>query len=124
MGEATAKQKSRQFAVRIVRLSHYLCKEKQEYTLSKQILRSGTSIGANSAEAECSISRRDFLAKVYIALKECAETQYWLELLQETEYLTSEQFESLYHDCLELRKILTAATKTLKTRFSDSISKL
>ena len=84
--EHTVKYKSKRFAVRIVNLYKYLCNEKKEFVLSKQILRSGTSIGANIAESECAISRRDFLAKVYIALKECAETLYWLDLLYETEF--------------------------------------
>lgn len=104
--EKTARYKSKRFAVRIVKLYNYLCEDKREYVLSKQLLRSGTSIGANLAEAECAISRRDFLAKVYIALKECAETKYWIELLYETEYLSIEQFQSIYADCEELRKML------------------
>ena len=79
--ENTARYKSKRFAVRIVRLYQYLCEEKREFVLSKQILRSGTSIGANLAEAECAISKKDFLSKIYIALKECSETLYWLELL-------------------------------------------
>ena len=81
--------------------------------LSKQLLRCGTSIGANLAENECAISKKDFLAKVYIALKECAETLYWLELLWETEYLTQAQYTSLCTDCEELRKMLSSTTKTL-----------
>lgn len=76
--ENTAKNKSKKFAIRIVKLYKYLCDEKKEYVLSKQLLRSGTSIGANLAEAECAITKKEFLAKVYIALKECSESQYWL----------------------------------------------
>ena len=76
-------------------------------------MRSGTSIGANLAEAAMAISRKDFQAKVYVALKECAETQYWLELLKETDYLTEEQYQSLFRDCDELRKKLSATTATL-----------
>ena len=87
--------------------------------MSKQLLRSGTSIGANLAEAECAISKRDFLAKAYIALKECAETQYWLELLYETSYLNKKEFESLIEDCIELRKMLTATTKTTKSTLNS-----
>lgn len=79
--EKTAKYKSKRFAVRIVNLYKYLCDNRKEYVLSKQVLRSGTSIGANLAEAESAMSKRDFLAKVYVALKECSETIYWLELL-------------------------------------------
>ncbi len=106
--------KSKQFAVRIVKLNRYLIAEKQEYVLARQILRSGTSIGANVAESEYAISRNDFALKLYIALKECNETRYWLELLYETEYITEEQFRSLIADCIELQKILTAITKKVK----------
>ena len=81
--------------------------------LSKQILRSGTSIGANIAEARCAYSRKDFAAKIYIALKECAETIYWLELLHSTEYLTDEEYNSLHCDCETLRRMLSATTKHL-----------
>ena len=110
---STALRKSKAFAVRIVRLYQYLCSEKKEFVLSRQLLRSGTSIGANLAESECAISKKDFLAKIYIALKECAETLYWLELLQETEYLSSAEYESIHTDCEELRKMLSSTTKNL-----------
>jgi four helix bundle protein len=120
--ERTARYKSRHFAVRIVRLYQYLCNEKREYVLSKQILRSGTGIGANLAEAESAISRKDFLSKVYIALKECAETLYWLELLKDTEYLTAKQFHSIYQDCEELKKMLTATTKTISSTLNSQHS--
>ena len=106
-------QKSKAFAIRIVKLYKFLTVQKKEFILSQQLLRSGTSIGANWAEAECAVSRRDFSNKVYIALKECAETAYWLEILHETDYLTDAQFTSLHKDCTELRKILSATTKTL-----------
>ena len=112
--DETAKGKSKRFAVRIVKAFQYLCEEKKEYVLSKQLLRSGTSIGANLAEAETAISRSDFQAKIYIALKECSETLYWLELLRDTDYLTQAMFQSLNCDCEELKKILSATTKTLK----------
>ena len=114
-----AKAKSKRFAIRIVRLYQFLCDEKKEYVLSKQILRSGTSIGANLAEAEASSSRKDFLAKIYIALKECTETQYWLELLKETDYLTEGQFQSLNNDCEEIRKMLSSTTKTLNKKIEN-----
>ncbi|MDE6753064.1 MAG: four helix bundle protein [Muribaculaceae bacterium] len=106
------KDKSKAFAVRIVNLYKHLCSTKQEYVLSKQLLRSGTSIGANVTEALCGISKKDFLAKMYIAFKECVETQYWLELLSETDFLTSGEFESINNDCEELRKILSSITKS------------
>ena len=97
--EKTVKYKSKRFAVRIVNLYKYLCGEKKEFVLSKQVLRSGTSIGANIAESECAISEKDFLSKIYIALKECAETIYWLDLLFETDYLSDEQYKSIIGDC-------------------------
>lgn len=109
----TIKFKSKQFAVRIVNLYKYLCNDKKEYVLSKQILRSGTSIGANIAESECAISKKDFLSKLYIALKECSETLYWLDLLYDTEYLTEEQYNSMKKDCEEMRKMMSASTKTM-----------
>ena len=104
------------FSVRIVNLYKFLTETKNEYVLSKQILRSGTSIGANIAESECAISSADFLSKIYIALKECAETKYWLELLKNTEYITEAQFESIEADCEELRKILSSTTKTMSEK--------
>ena len=113
MGEGLLKSRSKAFAVRIVNLYRYLREEKREFVLSKQLLRSGTSIGANLAEAECAISRKDFSAKVYIALKECAETKYWLELLRETDYLSTSEFRSIYSDCEEMRRMLSATTKTM-----------
>ncbi len=109
-----AGEKSKKFAIHIVRLYRYLCEEKKEFILSKQLLRSGTSIGANLAEAECAFSRNDFLEKVYIAFKETAETKYWLDLLYETDYLTKEQFHSFFKEAEELRKILSATTKTIR----------
>ena len=105
--------KSRNFAIRIIKLYQTLRTEKKEYFLSNQILKSGTSIGANIAESECAFSKKDFLAKVYIALKECNETLYWLDLLHETGYLTEDGFRSLWMDCNELRKMLSATTKTV-----------
>lgn len=106
------KDKSKAFAIRVIKLYKYLCSTKQEYVLSKQLLRSGTSIGANIAEALCGISKKDFLAKMYIAFKECVETQYWLELLSETEFLSKSEFESINADCEELRKLLSSITKS------------
>ena len=108
-------EKSMAFAVRIVNLYKYLESEKREYVLSKQLLRSGTSIGANVREGTYSQSRADFRAKMSIALKEAAETEYWLELLTKTEYLTSEQHESIGADCSEIVRILTSIVKSSKT---------
>ena len=122
--EGVAKQKSKLLAIRIVKLYQYLRNEKREYAISKQLLRSGTSIGSNLAEAECAISRKDFLAKVYIALKESAETKYWLELLHETDILSDMEFQSIYEDCEELRRILSATTKTVNSTLHSSLSTL
>ena len=106
--------KAKAFAVRIINLYKYLCESKKEFVLSKQLLRSGTGIGANITEALCGISKKDFLAKMYIAFKECAETQYWLDLLQETDYLTMDEFNSINEDCTELKKLLSSITKSTK----------
>ncbi|MGM9613204.1 MAG: four helix bundle protein [Butyricicoccus sp.] len=113
--DSIAKQKSLEFAKRIVKLYQYLCEEKHEYVLSKQILKSGTSIGANLAEAVYASSRKDFQSKCYIALKECAETLYWLELLHSCGYVSQVQRESLEKDCEELRRLLSATTRTIKS---------
>lgn len=102
------------FSVRIVNLYKYLSEEKKEFVLSKQVLRSGTSIGANLVEAQNAISKKDFLAKLFISQKECAETQYWLELLMLTEYISKEQYESINNDCTEIIKLLVSTTKKLK----------
>ena len=107
-------EKSKKLARRIVKLYAYLCEGKMEYVMSKQLLRSGTSIGANLAEARCAISRADFLSKVYISLKETMEALYWLELLCDTGYLTQEEYSSLYADTEELRRILSTTTKTMQ----------
>ena len=112
--DSITKQKSLALAKRIVRVYQFLTSEKSEYVISKQLLRSGTSIGANLAEAVYASSRKDFTAKLYIALKECAETLYWLELLCECDYLSAPTYTSLRSDCEELRKMLSASTKTLR----------
>ena len=104
--------KSFDFAVRIVNLYKLLCEEKREFILSKQLLRSGTSIGANVREARRAQSTPDFISKLYVALKEADETSYWLELLHETGFITDEMFNSIYADCEELLKLLTSIIKT------------
>ena len=104
-----------------MKLYKYLTVEKKEYVLSKQILRSGTSIGANIAESQFAQSRKDFLSKLYIALKECAETIYWLDLLFETEYLSENEYQSLRNDCEELRKMLSSSTKTISEEENSSL---
>jgi len=112
MKENVVFEKSKKFSLRIIKLYKYLCSEKKEFVLSKQILRSGTSIGANIAEAEYGISKKDFLSKMYISLKETAETLYWLELLKGSEYISEREFNSLAGDCIELQKLLSSITKT------------
>ncbi|WP_028516147.1 four helix bundle protein [Ruminococcus flavefaciens] len=106
--------KSLAFAARIVKLYQYLVKEKNESIISKQIIRSGTSIGANANEAAYGVSPADFIAKMQIALKETAETEYWLRLLILTDYIEKSHGESMLNDCLEIKKILTASLKTAK----------
>ncbi len=106
--------KSKAFALRIIKLYRYLCDSKKEFVLSKQVLRSGTSIGANAKEAVNAQSKADFYAKMYIAYKEANETEYWLELLHESGYMEKVAFDSIYSDCKEIIKILAAITKTSK----------
>ena len=112
MGENAIKDKSKAFALRIIKLYKYLCDEKREFVLSKQILRSGTSIGANVREAQRGQSKPDFYAKMSIALKEADETAYWLELLSESGFIEKPSYESMYADCNEIIKLLTSITKT------------
>ena len=111
MKENVIMRKSFAFSVRIVNLYKYLSEQKKEYVISKQIYRSGTSIGANIAEAQRAQSTADFVAKMKIALKEANETQYWLQLLHETNYITEKEFTSVHNDLLEVLKILTAICK-------------
>jgi four helix bundle protein len=112
-------EKSKKFAIRIYTLYKSLCENKKEYVLAKQLLRSGTSIGANLTEAQYSISRKEFLAKAQISLKECAETEYWLELLKETGLLTLVEYENIIKDSKELLRLLISITKTLKTNNNE-----
>ena len=102
------------FAVRIVNLCKLLRTERKEYTLSNQLLRSGTSIGANVSEAQDAQSRADFLSKLNIALKEARETEYWLRLLNATDYISDTEFVAIYQDCDELLKILVSSVRTIK----------
>ncbi len=112
--ENILRDKSYKFALRMVNLYKYLTGEKKEFVLSKQALRSGTSIGANVVEANQAQSKADFVHKLSISLKEAFETQYWVELLRDGEYLRIEEADSLITDCRELRKILTASIRTAK----------
>jgi four helix bundle protein len=112
--ENTIVTKSKAFALRIIKLYKYLCSKKREFVMSKQIMRSGTSIGANVRGATRAQSTPDFISKMNIALKEAEETCYWLELLHESEYLDERAFNSLYNDCMELLKILASIVKTAR----------
>ena len=112
--------KSKAFAIRIVRLYKLLTQERKKYVLSKQLLRSGTSIGANIAEALCGISNKDFLAKMYISYKECSESLYWIELLHDTDYLNDNEFVSIWEQCKEIQKILSSITKTTEEGMKNS----
>lgn len=107
-------QKSFQFAIRIVNLCKHLRRTQKEYTLTKQLLRSGTSIGANIAEAQHAQSKADFISKLSIALKETSETKYWIRLMSATGYLTEQEYQSVISDCVELEKMLVASVKTSK----------
>jgi len=116
MKKSVLKEKSFRFAIRIVNLYKYLCEDKKEYILSKQLLRSGTSVGAMVREAEFAESINDFIHKMCIAQKEINETIYWLELLKETEYISNKEFESINDDAVETIKLITSTIKTSKSK--------
>ena len=106
--------KSFSFSIRIVKLTKYLKEEKRENILSKQLLRSGTSIGANIAEAQFAQSKPDFITKLHIALKEASETRYWLSLLHATDYLTDDEYDNILYDCNQFINMLISSCKTIK----------
>ncbi|HVQ55793.1 MAG TPA: four helix bundle protein [Pyrinomonadaceae bacterium] len=112
------KERSYAFALRTIKLYKHLSGESKEYVLSKQILRSGTSIGANITEANRGESRMDFVHKLSIALKEADETEYWLNLLRDGDYITASQAESLLTDCSQLQRLLIASIKTTKANLT------
>lgn len=118
MSKSIVREKSKDFAVRIVHLYQYLKETKKEFVMSKQLLRSGTSIGANLSEQEFAISDADYLSKTSIALKEGAETIYWLELLFKTEYLTEKEYNAINNDCKEIVSMLVQSVKTNKERLN------
>jgi four helix bundle protein len=120
MPNSPLKDKSFTFAVRIINLYKYLCTDKKEYILSKQLLRSGTAIGSLVREAEQAESKADFIHKLAIALKEANETEYWILLLRETDYLTPKESESILSDLKELLKLLTSIIKTTKQNLNVS----
>ena len=109
-------KKSYKFAIRVVKLSQYLIKEKKEYILSKQILRSGTSVGALISESKFAQSKADFLNKLMVSLKEANETAYWINLLHDTEYISQKMYQSLHTDIDELISLLVTITKTIKNK--------
>ncbi len=114
MKENVLIEKTIDFAARIVKLHRYLVKEKRETVLSRQILRSGTSIGANVNEAQYGNSKADFIAKLHIALKETAETEYWLHVLEKSGYLEERMADSILSDCLSIKRILISSINTAK----------
>lgn len=111
--------KSKDFAIYIIEIYKYLVNDKKEFVLSKQLLRSGTAIGANLAEAVYGISKKDFLSKIYISLKECAETKYWIELLFKTDYISESEFNTLDSYCTELLKMLISTSKTTYSHINN-----
>jgi len=119
MTENVIKNKSFAFAIRVVKLYQFLCESKKEYVLSKQLLRSGTAVGALVREAEHAESKADFKHKMSIAQKEINESIYWLELLKETGYLTNEQFQSINADAVEIIKLITSIIKSVKLNINN-----
>lgn len=104
------------FASEIIKLQKFLIKEKKETIISKQIIRSSTSIGANINEANYASSKPDFIAKMHIALKECAETEYWIRLLEKSEYISAEYSGTLLKKCLSIKKMLVSSLNTIKNK--------
>ncbi|MDR0693936.1 MAG: four helix bundle protein [Prevotellaceae bacterium] len=116
--ENVLRNKSYQFALRMIKLFRYMCEKHKEYILSKQILRSGTAIGALVREAEHAQSKADFLNKMNIALKEANETEYWLSLLKDSDFLSEKEYNSIYENIDELLRLLVSIVKTTKTRLN------
>ena len=114
MGDNVIVNKSKQFAVRIIKLYQFLISDKKEFVLSKQVLRSGTSIGSNIREAKYAHGKADFIAKLQIALKECYETEYWIEIAQKANIVSEESVKTLLHDCGAIRRMLIASINTSK----------
>ena len=120
-GNNIVEEKSFEFSVRIVNLYKYLTANKQEFVMSKQLLRSGTSIGANICEAQQAQSQMDFLSKMSISLKESYESDYWLRLLHKTEYINNDEYQSIVSDCRSLTKLLVSIIKTTKENNKDKL---
>lgn len=123
MRENIYRVKSKSFALEIINLCNRL-KENKEYNISNQLFRSGTSIGANICEAECSSSTKDFINKLTISLKECNESTYWLELLHESGYITTIEFNHYYDLAIELRRMLLSSINTNKSKLTSHNSQL
>jgi four helix bundle protein len=119
MRENIIKNKSFEFAIRVVKLYQFLCSDKNEFVLSKQLLRCGTSVGAMIRESEHSESKADFIHKLSIAQKEINEAIYWIELLNATQYLSKLEFESIYNDAVEIIKLITSIIKSTKTNINN-----
>ena len=113
-------EKSRKFAIRIYNLYKYLCEEKHEYILSKQLLRSGTSISVKLSKAQYAVNRKEFLVKTKIALKKCAETEYWLDILKETSLINQNEYNSIIGDNKEILRLLIVSVRTI-TRKSEQL---
>lgn len=120
MKENIILDKSYSFSIRIINLYKYLAQSKKEFILSKQLVRSGTSIGANIEEAIGGQSRKDFYAKINVAYKEARETHYWLRILRDTNYISQKQASSILNDCDELLKIIGSIIRTIKSKISNS----
>ena len=118
--DSVLKDKSYVFASRVVKLRKYLVRSKKEYVLSAQVLRSGTSVGALIREAQYAQSKKDFINKLSVALKEANETQYWLSLLKDADYITENAHNSLHSDIIELIKLLTSSVNTAKSNSRSS----
>ena len=114
MKENQLLNQSLEFATQIIKLQKYLISEKKESIISKQIIRSSTSIGANINEANYASSKADFIAKMHIALKECAETEYWIRLLEKSEYIENKYAETLLNNCISIKRMLIASLNTIK----------
>jgi len=123
MNDNVLVDKSFKFAIRVVKLYKYLCDSKKEYILSKQLLRSGTSIGANINESQEAQSKADFISKLSISLKEARESKYWIELLKETDYLSENEANSIIEDLVEILKLLTSIIKSTKQNIKEKNAK-
>ena len=123
MGDNIVLVKSKSFAIRVIRLYQHLTETKKEFVLSKQLLRSGTSVGANIVEAHNAMSKREFISKMNISLKEAAETEYWLDLLNAADYISKKEFQSINTDCVEIKRLLVSIIKTTNENLKNKDSR-